>query len=196
MYPALKKALWGEVDAAIAAAWNARPSGKAVRSRAYALAKGRVAPYLVVEFNDFAGGRFSFLAALGNGAAPRADTIYSAELACPEPGAVCLVDAALLEPACGTLSVPLDWLVPPRERVVEALQLDEARPVLEALGVTADERHHMLSLEILEALGVPIHADDYRPVVEHFRPLLAEAMQGPVARAVAKLIARASDCGA
>ena len=171
MYPALKKALWDEIDAALAATWRAKPSGKATRSRAYALAKAPVTPYLVVEYGDFAGGRFSLLLALGNGAAPGTDTNYSGVLACPAPGAVCLVDAALLEPGCGPVSIPLEWHVPPRERVLEALAIDDARPVLESLGVTADERHHMLSLEILQAFGVAIRPDDYRlPAATRGRP--------------------------
>jgi hypothetical protein len=132
--------------------------------------------------------------ALGNGAVPDAGTIYSAALSCPGPGTACLVDAALLEPACGPLPVALDWQTPPRDRVAEALRIDEARPVLEALGVTADERHHMLSLDILETLGVTIRPEDFHPVVERFRPLLLEAIRGPVAIAVEVLMAKARHC--
>lgn len=194
MYPPLKKAIWSLIDTAIAHRFGARPLNRAMTRRAFLLRRTEVSAYLVVEFDDFAGGRFSFLGALARGAKPDARTTYAATLQCPAPGEVRLAEfEGLGETGCA-VHIASDWLTPPAARVRDAFALPTAHPYLEALGVSEESGHHLLSFGILEAFGVQIRERDYLPVVELVQPLITAAVEGPVVRATNALLARAADC--
>ena len=194
LYPPLRNALWNEVDAAIEASLGLEPIRKGKSSRVFQLADLRVRPFLVIEFQDFAGGRFSFLGALGSSATPNGRTPYSAKLRCPGQGEVCLVGGEELEGSCGPVAVDPDWQTPPKELIRDALKLESAQAVLMGLGVTESQRHHLLSFEILDALGIQVSEHHFAPVVDKFRPKLDPVLLGPVAQLIELLIRQARSC--
>ena len=194
MYPPLKKAIWREFDIAVADHFGIKPTSRAVTRRPYRFDRSHVTPYLVGQFHGTAGGRFSFLAALGRGAEPDSSTNYAEKLECPRPGQVVLVDSYLVLDRLCAFEVDLDWQTPPAKRILEAFAIESAKQYLQILQVTENERHHLLSYEILEAFGVPIQPNDFQHVVERVRPLIGDLVRGPAEQLVAILLSRSDTC--
>ena len=194
VYPALKKAIWQEIDAAVLRRFHAKPLSRSLFRRAYKLSCGDIVPYLVAEFSDLAGGRFSFLGALGAGASPSSSTVYAAELTCPDHGEVCLVDGSELVTEQCLVCLELGWHTPPKQLVLQALRNGQHQSILDTLGVTESEGHHLLNFELIEAFGVSISEGDYHPVVQKVKPLVNTAIDGPVSRMAAIVCAKSAQC--
>lgn len=186
MHPLLKQKLWSEIDHALLAEFRCRPRKRSMVWRLYPIASPPN-PFVTVEASDRGAGAFVFRYGRSGGGHPAQTDVASFPAAPREYPDFVYVEGESLGLADGRVAIDFEWLTPPARLVAEALAMPSALPVLGPLGVTVTDNHHLLSIGILEAIGVEIPPDVFDPVVELFRQRLARIVRFSVAPAVERL---------
>jgi hypothetical protein len=176
VYKLLKNKLWHRIDSSFAHRLELRPQR---RGSDYCIYNARTknSVFVTATYGETAGGHFSFNAGLSFGTFPTEVDAAEDGVTEPLPGSHVYVrgETCGLPPA--HFWVELDWQTPSKNLVEEALRSPTAKPILAQLGVTRDERHHMLSYGIIESLGLKIPDSEFEPACLKFQSQLDQVLR-------------------
>lgn len=182
MYKPLKDHLWKIADRTILQELRMQPKRASGDFRVYLLAgkKNNRVVFITAEYEEIAGGHFSLAGGLSAGRFPSKDDVPSSPFRKPGQGEYIFLTTERSGFPRADFWIDLEWQVPSRDLVFHALKQPSAQSTLRDLGVTRDERHHLLSYGILSALGVKIPDSEFAVVCERFRDRLCHVLQTSV----------------
>jgi hypothetical protein len=182
----LKQRLWSEIDRTLLAEFRCRPRRRSTVWRLYPIASPSN-PFVTVDASDRGAGAFVFRYGRSDGGHPTQTDVASFPAVPRDYPDFVYVEGESLGLPDGRVAIDFEWLTPPARLVADAMTIPSALPVLDQLGVTATDNHHLLSVGILEAMGVGIPQDVFDSVVERFRERLAQIVRFSVVPAVERL---------
>jgi hypothetical protein len=195
MHKRLSVRLWRSIDAAIAAAFAARPRKPGAAWRVYVLEPAPALRFVGVRRHERAGGGFVFTLGASRGALP---DMYDVPLASVPPtwtGEWLHLEAGALGAAACQVDVDLDWQTPSAPLVAAAVAHPDAAWLFPQLGIEGARNHHLLSWEILETLGVAVPDEEFEPVATRFEARMREFVLAQLQPAVARLRALSPGMG-
>lgn len=169
MHKKLKLRLWSEIEGSLRDRLGLIPRKRASNWRVFTRSEVRPCAFVTAEYSDVAGGRFFFYFGATDGALPKATDAPHREFKSPDRDGLSMVRADVLGFPHALIYVDLDWQTPSNALVRNALALETARPVLHALGVTGDSGHHLLSHEVIEAMGIDVPDTEFDRATSNFR---------------------------
>lgn len=163
VYKLLKNRLWRLIDSSFAQRFELRPRRRGSVYRIYSTGS-KNSVFVTAAYGETAGGHFSFNAGLSLGTFPAQVDTAEDIVTVPLPGRHIYVRSEACDLPPSHFWVELDWQTPSQNLVEEALRSPTAQPILGQLGVTRDERHHLLSYGIIESLGLKIPDSEFEAV--------------------------------
>ncbi len=169
MHRKLKLRLWSEIEASLRDQLWLVPRKRTSNWRVFNRSEVRPCAFVTAEYSDVAGGRFFFYFGVSDGALPKVTDVPQLEFNAPRRDGFSMVKADVLGFPHALIYVDLEWQTPSNALVRNTLDLESARPVLKGLGVTGDTGHHLLSYEVIEAMGIDVPETEFDGACLNFR---------------------------
>ncbi|MGH8030512.1 MAG: hypothetical protein ACREO3_11330 [Arenimonas sp.] len=190
MHKGLVRRLWGEVDAAMARSFGARPVKAGSGWRVYRQVGDIPQVFACVRRHDVAGGGFVFTFGLSRAGFPRLEDDPLKAVPSAWSGDCLYVSAHALGLDTDQVNVDLDWQTPSAALVQAGASHPDAEALYATLGIHDPGKHHLLSHGILEALGVVIPDAEFEPMAARFSVRLqafADIVLAPASERLAAL---------
>jgi len=187
MHKTLKKILWRRVDRAFESRFLFKPRKRGANWRLYTAGKADDMVFVTVEYFDTAGGKFSVCGGASRGGLPEKEDVPAKRYVEPPLGGYTLVSAQSFGLPAALIEVELAWQTPSRSLIEAAFRHSDAKLLLAQLGVTLQERHHLLSYGILESVGLEIPEREFDQVERAFQLALERTLTTSVDPMIARL---------